>query len=178
VTVPQQPDLFCPVNRGREFCHEQEASIDCKAYFGDVVLPNSDDATIIAAAWTEMTNVTDVNQNLETGEADATTRANNGWSATLATLKNGGVEFEMVWDTADAGFTKMQAAWSAGVPVSAAFMDGGILVSGSQGLVGNFSVTNFSRSEPLLEAVRPASRSSPRAIPSGSRSVSPRRPAP
>lgn len=55
-------------------------------------------------ASTEMKNVTDVTLNLETGEADITTRAAEGWRITAATLKEASVEFEMVWDTADAGF--------------------------------------------------------------------------
>ena len=38
-------------------------------------------------ASTEMTNVTDVTLNLETGEADITTRAAEGWRITAATLK-------------------------------------------------------------------------------------------
>lgn len=33
--------------------------------------------------------------NLEKGEADVTTRANNGWRATKGTLKEGSIEFEM-----------------------------------------------------------------------------------
>jgi hypothetical protein len=38
------------------------------------------------------------------GEADVTTRGNAGWRATVATLKDGSIEFEMVWDTGDADF--------------------------------------------------------------------------
>lgn len=59
-------------------------------------------------SWTELTNVRDVTLSLETGEADVTTRANAGWRATVATLKEASVEFEMVWDTADAGFTRQK----------------------------------------------------------------------
>jgi len=59
-------------------------------------------------AWTELTNVRDVTLSLETGEADVTTRANSGWRATVATLKDASVEFEMVWDTADAEFTRQK----------------------------------------------------------------------
>lgn len=54
---------------------------------------------------------------LETGEADVTTRANSGWRATVGTLKEASVEFEMVWDTADAGFTRQKRVpfiWSRG----------------------------------------------------------------
>jgi len=68
-------------------------------------------------AWTELANVKDVTLSLETGEADVTTRANSGWRATVATLKEATVEFEMVWDTADAGFTRQKHVpftWSRG----------------------------------------------------------------
>ena len=53
----------------------------------------------------------DVTLNLEAGEADVTTRANSGWRATVATLKEASVEFEMVWDTGDAGFTAIKNAF-------------------------------------------------------------------
>ena len=52
----------------------------------------------------------DLTLNLETGEADITTRANNGWRATLATLKDGSIEFEMLWETRDAGFNALKTA--------------------------------------------------------------------
>lgn len=124
-----------------------------KAYIGDAVLEDTEDATIAGTTWTELDNVTDVTTNLETGEADITTRANNGWRATAATLKDGTVEFEMQWDPEDAGFTAIQAAWAASSEIAAAFMDGPIATPGSQGLVSNFTVTNFTRSEPLEEAM-------------------------
>jgi len=57
--------------------------------------------TFAAPAWNEIKNVKDVTLNLEAGEADVTTRGNAGWKATVATLKDGSIEFEMVWDTAD-----------------------------------------------------------------------------
>ena len=49
--------------------------------------------------------------NLEEGEADVTTRANNGWRATEPTLKEGSVEFEMAYDPADTGFAKILGGW-------------------------------------------------------------------
>ena len=61
--------------------------------------------------WSELGNVKDVTLSLETGEADVTTRANAGWRATVGTLKEGSVEFEMVWNTGDAGFTAIKNAF-------------------------------------------------------------------
>ena len=49
---------------------------------------------------------------LEAGEADVTTRGNDGWRAIVATLKEASVEFEMVWDTGDAGFDEARAVRS------------------------------------------------------------------
>lgn len=54
--------------------------------------------------------------NLEKGEADLTTRASGGWRATEGTLKDASVEFEMVWDTEDAGFTAIKDAYFGGTP--------------------------------------------------------------
>ena len=103
--------------------------------------------------WQEMTNVKDLTLNLESGEADVTTRANNGWRATVATLKDGSIEFEMVWDTADTGFTAIKSAWFGGTAIEFAVMDGAITEDGSQGLRASFSITKFSRNEPLEEAL-------------------------
>jgi len=103
--------------------------------------------------WTELTNIKDVTLNLETGEADVTTRGNAGWRASVATLKEGSIEFEMVWDTEDAGFTAIKDAYFGGTPIALAIMDGAVDADGSQGLWADFSIISFSRSEPLEEGI-------------------------
>ena len=103
--------------------------------------------------WVEMTNVKDLTLNLEASEADVTTRGNAGWRATLAALKDASIEFEMVWDTEDAAFTAIKDAFFGSTSVEFAVMDGDITVTGSQGLQAVMSITNFSRSEPLEEAI-------------------------
>lgn len=99
--------------------------------------------------WVEITNVRDVTLNLESGEADVTTRANSGWRATAATLKEASVEFEMVWDTADAGFTAIKNAFFGNDPIGFQILD----ETSGQGLQADFSITNFSRNEALEEAI-------------------------
>lgn len=82
--------------------------MDAKLYYGNAG----------SSATNEMTNVRDVTVSAEAGEADVTTRANSGWRATVATLRECSIEFEMVWDPADAGFTRQKAvpfAWARGV---------------------------------------------------------------
>ena len=100
-------------------------------------------------AWTELANVKDVTLSLETGEADVTTRANSGWRAIVATLKEASVEFEMVWDTADAGFTAIKNAFLTNAPIGFQVLDGD---TGS-GLQADFMITGFSRNEALEEAL-------------------------
>jgi hypothetical protein len=102
----------------------------------------------------ELGNVKDVTLNLETGEADVTTRANNGWKATIATLKEGSLEFEAIWDTTDAGFGALKDAYFNNTPIALAILDGSKDVVGSQGLWADFSVTNLTREEPLEDAIK------------------------
>src|SRR6187455_1224412 len=99
--------------------------------------------------WAELDNVKDLTLNLEAGEADVTTRGNAGWRATIASLKDGSIEFDMVWDTADASFTAIKDAFFGGTAVEFAVMDGDIETAGSQGLRASMSITGFSRSEAL-----------------------------
>ncbi|MCC6425712.1 MAG: hypothetical protein IT435_02705 [Phycisphaerales bacterium] len=99
--------------------------------------------------WLALGNTRDVTLNLEAGEADVTTRANSGWRATVATLKEASVEFEMVWDTSDAGFTAIKNAFFGNDPIGLQVLD----ATGGQGLQADFSITNFSRNEALEEAI-------------------------
>jgi len=127
--------------------------MNCKLYYS-TTLVDASSHTPDLLSWTELDNVQDVTTNLETGEADITTRANGGWRATAATLKDGGIEFEMLWKPGDSGFEALQDAWDAGDEIAITALDGADDTSGSQGIAGNFTVTNFSRSEPLEEAAK------------------------
>tara|TARA_Y100001938_G_C7927896_1_gene347823 strand:- start:27 stop:458 length:432 start_codon:yes stop_codon:yes gene_type:complete len=113
--------------------------MNCKAYYG----------TAGVSATSELSNIRDVTINLSTEESDVTSRANSGWKQTMATLKDGSVDFEMIYDTADAGFTAFATAWENSTEIAAAFLDG----SGGTGLWSDFTVVNFSRNESLSEAV-------------------------
>ena len=119
--------------------------MDAKLYrnTGSYDLPN----------WAEVTNVKDLTLNLEKGEADVTTRANQGWRATVGTLKDASIEFQMVWDTADAGFSAMQQAFFSNTPIEFAVMDGDMGDAESEGLRATFDIFNFTRNEALEEAI-------------------------
>jgi predicted secreted protein len=110
-------------------------------------------ANYAAPTWVEVSNVKDVTLNLEKGEADVTTRANGGWRAKVGTLKEASIEFQMVWDTDDAGFAAVQAAFFGNTPVEFAVMSGPMTDPDSEGLRATCEVFSFTRNEALEEAI-------------------------
>lgn len=102
-----------------------------------------------STATTELTNVKDLTLNLQAGEADITTRGAAGWKVSLAALKEGSLEFTMVWDPSDAGFAAISNAFFSGEAIALAALDG----EGGSGLDADFMITQFNRSEPLEDAI-------------------------
>jgi hypothetical protein len=109
--------------------------------------------TYATPVWAVMPNVKDLTLTLETGTAEVSTRGNAGWKATMATLREATIEFESIWDAEDVGFTTLRQAYFTSGTVEVAAMDGDITEAKSEGLRATVSVTNFSRSEPLEEAI-------------------------
>lgn len=126
--------------------------MSAKMYYAAAAFTASDEAAVTSATLTELTNVKDLTANLETGEADVTTRANNGWRATAATLKEMTLEWEMQWKPGDGGFEAIKNAWLNSSEIGLVAVDQAYGTVGAQGPAGNFTITNFSKSEPLEEA--------------------------
>jgi len=101
-----------------------------------------------ATGTTEVKNVKDLTLNLESGEADVTTRATGGWRATAGTLKEASLEFGILYDTEDADFQAFQTAYFSNTPIALFITDG----AGS-GLDADWSITAFTVEQPLEEAV-------------------------
>lgn len=97
---------------------------------------------------TEVKNVKDLTLNLESGEADVTTRATKGWRATVATLKDASLEFGILYDTEDADFKAFSDAYFNNDPIALFVTDGA-----GNGLDADFSITGFSMEQPLEEAL-------------------------
>lgn len=124
--------------------------MNAKIYQGAAV---DDPTSLSPSSMTEMGNVKDVTLSLEAGEADVTTRANSGWRATAPTLRECSCEFQMVWKPGDSCFEAIKTAFLTAGTVGLAVLTGDSSTSGSEGPVGNWSITNFSREEALEEAV-------------------------
>lgn len=97
----------------------------------------------------EVPNVRNVTLTLEAGEADVTTRANQGWRATAPTLRECTVEFEMLDDPTDAGFAAMRTAFLTGALIALLPLN----KLAGEGPDADFAITSFSRGEELEEAV-------------------------
>lgn len=103
--------------------------------------------------WEEMPNARDVTLSLEDGEADVTTRGNDGWRATAGTLKDASIEFQSIWDTDDEGFTALQEAFFTRGTIEILALDGDVTAPGVQGLRATMRVATFTRNEALEEAI-------------------------
>ncbi len=99
-------------------------------------------------AETEVTKVKDLNLNMESGEADATSRATKGWKATVATLKEATLEFKLLYDTEDEDYNAFAEAYFGNKPMALFVSDGH-----GTGLDADFTISNFSIDQPLEEVL-------------------------
>lgn len=99
---------------------------------------------VLTIGGTEVTNVQDVTVTLSAGEADVTTRGNQGWRQTVPTLRECTIEFTMLYLPSDGTFSALHSAFESGNTVDVAV----------EGISGKFGVTNFSYEQPLEDAVK------------------------
>lgn len=111
--------------------------------------------------WNEVQAIKDLALNLEKAEADVSTRSNGGWRATLATLKDASIDFQMIADrsvtTEKADLDAFRTAFFTNAVIELIVLDGpepapsGSVAS--EGLRASFSVMSFTRNENLEEGV-------------------------
>ena len=101
----------------------------------------------------EMDNVKDVTLNLDAGMADVTTRANAGWRANATTLKECSVDWEMLWKPGDPGFEAIKDAFLGSSQIRLAVLTGAWDAEDVAGPIGDFSISKFTRSEPLEDGI-------------------------
>ena len=106
-----------------------------------------------AGDWLPLNNLKDLTLNLESGEADVTTRGAKGWRLKVATLKEASIESEMLYDNSDPGFAAVRTAYFTNSLIGILALDGPITVVGNEGLMTDASVLSFSRAEKLEDAL-------------------------
>lgn len=107
------------------------------------------------SAWDEVPNVKDLTLSMDKGEADVSTRGNNGWKASIAALKDASVEFNMVYDLSDVDMIAIKDAFLNNTAVRFIILDGDIsaAAAASQGLKASFMITSFKIPQNLEEAL-------------------------
>jgi len=73
----------------------------------------------------EIGNCKDLTVSLEKAEADASTRDNNGWRATVGTLKDASIEFTVLNKDGDTAFATLQGLFMSGEPCDVGISDAG-----------------------------------------------------
>ena len=73
----------------------------------------------------EIKNCKDLTVTLEKAEADASTRDNNGWRATVGTLKDASIEFTVLNKDGDTSFALLQGLFMSGDPTNVSISDAG-----------------------------------------------------
>lgn len=108
-----------------------------------------------SSTWYLIGNTRDLSLSLEKATADITTRGGDGWRQSVATLKDGSVSFQMVYDTSDANFTALQTAFMSSDAGDILFevFDGDRTTSETQGLEAWFTITGFNINQNLEEAM-------------------------
>lgn len=101
----------------------------------------------------EETRIKDLTLNLERDDADATTRADEGWENIEPGQGRWGAEFDIVNTTGDTAYAALRAAFIAGTQVTTSVAD-----DDGESVVGECSVMRFTRNEPLNGVVTTSCR--------------------
>lgn len=97
----------------------------------------------------EVGNVKDLNVNMDTDTAEATTRASGGYKSYLPALKDVTMDFSMNADSADADFVAIRTAYISNTPIALFPANN----SGEAGLDADWIITSFSETQNLSEVV-------------------------
>ena len=114
---------------------------------------NTGDST--TPVWEIITLIKDETLNMETALSDVTTRAANGWRLQVGTLSDASVDTQLLYDIndADGHFDLILQAFLNKTRLLLGFFDADPTAAGANGLIGGWSVTNFSIGRQLEQAM-------------------------
>jgi len=105
------------------------------------------------AAANEVKIARDVTQNLDKGDFDGSTRGTGGWRQHAGTLKDASIDLEILYRPSDVHYEALLAAFLFDGCVELLIVSGPPTVIGADGLWAEFTVTGFTRNEPLEEGL-------------------------
>lgn len=100
-------------------------------------------------SFVELPIVQDVTLALDKAEVDVTTRLNAGWEAVGPGLKQANVEFQAIWDPANAAFATLLDSYLNDTVIGLRVLD----AASGNGLQADMVVFGFTRNESLKEAM-------------------------
>jgi hypothetical protein len=112
-----------------------------------------------ATGTTEVKNVKDLSLTLESGDADVTTRAANGWKVSQKTLKDASIEFGMKYDAEDEDIIAFRDAFLNNTAI-ALFVSDGL----GNGVDADWMIMSFSIDQPLEDAIGVSVKAKPTMI--------------
>lgn len=125
---------------------------ECKAYHNT--------GSYATPTWDEITAIVNVRLNISVGEADGSNRSSL-WKITKPTLIDASVEFDIIWDNADADVTAIRGAVIGRSLLDLAIMDGAIATTGNQGLRAEMHLYGMNRDEQLENVVQTSHTAKP-----------------
>lgn len=108
--------------------------------------------TYATPTWTEFKNVVDLTASDEMEEADVTTRGSNGFGAYEPTIRNLGLEFQMVNKAGDSDLAAIRTAYGTRASLDLQILEGPIGESGVTGVRGRYKVFTLSNGQELRNA--------------------------
>jgi predicted secreted protein len=97
--------------------------------------------------------VKDIELTLNADEVENDFRDNAGWHSKVPGMRECAIEFTARAKTTDTNYKIIEAAYLAGTQIRMAALLGAVSTTGSDGPKGDFSIVDYSRSEPNNEIV-------------------------
>jgi hypothetical protein len=115
--------------------------------------------------WIECPNIKDLTLDISVDSADVTVRGNNGWKASVATLKDATIDFDIISNTQNSDYILLKNAFLSNLRIGVLCLDkdkstpasagGDASWNGAgEGLKADMNVVKFSRGEQLAEGIK------------------------
>lgn len=124
---------------------------DVIAGFDCVIEVNATGVT--GGTWVPLLLARDVTVNLSRAEIDVSSRGGAGWRERIGGLKDLSIEFDMLDATADPGYVIVRVAFLTGANIGVRAINGAVFGSGGEGPLSLMQIYNFTRGEPLEDAL-------------------------
>lgn len=122
---------------------------DHKLYVSTTILADLLDLTIDAAPWVEFLLVDSTDNSLERESIQFKTRENSGQQQTCPGALINSIELSWVYKKNDATQEAICTALKDGTNIAIADVDGDVTATGTDGVIGNYSVLSFNQSKPV-----------------------------